>query len=221
MRCSSRGAASARSICWCGPSTTDGWARGCPSCSTACGRPRHSPGTEPLEWLLLTSVAASSERQAERVLEWHRLRWRIEDWHRVLKSGCKVEYLGHRRDERIERAVTIKAILAWRLTVMTPLGCDTPELPPSTLFTDLESAVLGDFALDRQLARPENLGRAVLTTARMGGYLNRKHDPAPGNQIMWEGYTRLATITQFYVRLIHLGPTSNLYQRLPKTTTYG
>ena len=73
---------------------------------------------------------------------------------------------------------------------------------------------------DRLLARPDNLGRAVLTTARMGGYLNREHDPAPGNQIMWQDYTRLATIAQFYERLIRLGPTSCLYQRLPQETTY-
>ncbi len=52
-------------------------------------------------------------------MEWYRLRWRIEDWHRVLKAGCKVEYLGHRRGERIERAVTINAVIAWRLAVLT------------------------------------------------------------------------------------------------------
>ncbi len=178
-------------------------------------------GAEPLEWFLLTSLEASSERQAERVLEWYRLRWRIEDWHRVLKSGCKVEYLGHRRGERIERAVTIKAVIAWRLTVMTLLGRDTPELAPDTLFSDTEIAALGDFATDRQLAPPDNLGRAVLTTAMLGGHLNRKHDLAPGNEVIWEGYTRLATIAQSYERLLRLGPTSNLYQSMPKSATCG
>ena len=61
---------------------------------------------EPLEWFLLTSLPVTSRQQALKILEWYRLRWRIEDWHRVLKSGCKVEYLGHRTGERIERAVT-------------------------------------------------------------------------------------------------------------------
>ena len=65
-------------------------------------------GAAPLEWFLLTSLEV-----AERVLDWYRLRWRIEDWHRVLKSGCQVEQLGHRRGERIERAV-----IAWRLTLV-------------------------------------------------------------------------------------------------------
>ena len=75
--------------------------------------------------------------------------------------------------------MTIKAVIAWRLTVMTLLGRDTPALPPDTLFSDTEIAALGDFATDRRLAPPDNLGRAVLTTARLGGYLNRKHDLAP------------------------------------------
>ena len=64
---------------------------------------------------------------AERMLNWYRLRWRIEDWHRVLKSGCKVEQLGHRREERIERAVAIRAVIAWRLTALTLLGRETPD----------------------------------------------------------------------------------------------
>ena len=171
-------------------------------------------GEEPLEWFLLTSLEVSGERDADRLLEWYRLRWRIEDWHRVLKSGCKVEYLGHRRGERIERAVAIKAVIAWRLTVMTLLGRDTPELQPGTLFSDLEIAALEDFATDRGLPTPDNLGRAVRTTAQLGGYLNRKHDSPPGHKIIWEGYTRLTTIAQSYERLIRLGQTSKLSQKM-------
>ena len=106
---------------------------------------------EPLEWFLLTSLPVTSRQQALKILEWYRLRWRIEDWHRVLKSGCKVEYLGHRTGERIERAVTINAVIAWRLTAMTLLGRDTPELPADILFSDIEIIALEDFAKDRKL----------------------------------------------------------------------
>ena len=121
---------------------------------------RNQPeGAERLEWFLLTTLAVQTQQEAERVLEWYKLRWRIEDWYRVLKSGCKVEYLGHRQGERIERAVTINAVIAWRLTLMTLLGRDTPELPADTLFTEIELATLGDFAQDRRQPPPDNLGR--------------------------------------------------------------
>ncbi len=178
-------------------------------------------GAEPLEWFLLTSLPMRSRADAERILTWYRLRWRIEDWHRVLKSGCRAEHLGHRRGERIERAVTIKAAIAWRLTVMTLPGRDTPELPPRDQFSDAELRAPGDFAKARQLPAPDNLGRAALTTAMLGGYLNRKHNPPPGREVLWEGYTRLATATQTYERLIDLDKASNLYRNLPLTKTHG
>ena len=87
---------------------------------------------EPIEWMLLTSLPVASARDAIRIVEQYRLRWRIEDWHRILKSGCKVEFLGHRTGERIERAVTINAVIAWRLAAMTLMGRETPELPISS-----------------------------------------------------------------------------------------
>ena len=173
-------------------------------------------GAERLEWFLLTTLAVQTQQEAERVLEWYKLRWRIEDWYRVLKSGCKVEYLGHRQGERIERAVTINAVIAWRLTLMTLLGRDTPELPADTLFTEIELATLGDFAQDRRQPPPDNLGRAVLTLAMLGGYLNykRKQYAVPGHKVMWEGYTRLATIAQTVERTRRLNEASLLYQKM-------
>ena len=176
---------------------------------------------EPLEWFLLTSLPVTSRQQALKILEWYRLRWRIEDWHRVLKSGCKVEYLGHRTGERIERAVTINAVIAWRLTAMTLLGRDTPELPADILFSDIEIIALEDFAKDRKLPPPDNLGRAVLILAMLGGYLNRKRDPPPGHAKLWEGYTRLATTAQTYERLLRLDRTSDFYKRLRPDKTCG
>ena len=200
------------------PPPSKGPLKGCEPVDMSVVHVREEPapaGAEPLEWFLLTSLEVRGERDADRLLEWYRLRWRIEDWHRVLKSGCKVTDLGLRRADRIQRAATIKAVIAWRLTVMTLLGRDTPGLPPGTLFSKLEIAALEDFATDRGLPAPDNPGRAVRTTAQLGGYLNRKHDPAPGHQIIWQGYTRLATIAQAYERLIRLGQTSKLSQKMP------
>ena len=171
-------------------------------------------GVRPLEWFLLTSVGVRSSREAKQVLEWYRLRWRIEEWHRVLKTGCKAEYLGHQSGDRIERAVTIKAVIAWRLMAMTLLGRTTPELPAEVLFSDMEILALKDFAQDRRLPLPDHLGGTVVTLARLGGYLNRNYDPPPGHQKIWEGYVRLATMAQTYERLIKLNRTSNLYERL-------
>jgi hypothetical protein len=99
-------------------------------------------GTEAVEWFLLTTVNITSPEDALECLRWYCLRWRIEDWHRVLKSGCAVERIAHDTAERIRRAVAINLVIAWRIMLMTLLGRETPELPPEVLFSDIELRVL-------------------------------------------------------------------------------
>ena len=146
---------------------------------------------KPLQWFLLTTVPLTSPADAEQVLHWYCLRWRIEDWHRILKTGCQIEKLGHATAERLARAIAINLVIAWRIMLLTLLGRETPRLPPELLFDDIEIRVLGAFAKSRNLAPPQTLGEAVMLVARLGGYLARKHDPPPGHQLMWYGYTQL------------------------------
>ena len=115
-------------------------------------------GGKPLEWLLLTSVEVKSRRQAVKVVEWYRARRRIKEWRRVLKSGCNLERLGMRSAERIERAATILAVIAWRLAAMAVLGHETPELPANIPFSNIKITAVDDFAKRRKLIRPSNFG---------------------------------------------------------------
>ena len=175
----------------------------------------HAPkGVKALEWLLLTTLAVKSQAQAEQVVQRYRLRWRIEDWHRVLKSGCKVELLAHRTEGRLQRAITINAVIAWRLAAMTLLGRETPELPMEVMFSELEIACLHDFAAHYRLPPPEDLGSAIVTMAILAGYQNRKHDPPPGCQKIWEGFIRLTIMTQVAEVLLSRADQGQLYQRL-------
>ena len=148
-------------------------------------------GGKPLEWLLLTTLPVKSAKQARKILEFYALRWRIEDYFKIVKSGCKVEHLNHRTADRIERAVTINAVIAWRIAAMTLLGRETPELDASVMFSDYELSALEVFAKPRNLDPPHDLAAAILIMAIMGGYLNRKNAPPPGHKIIWRGYTRL------------------------------
>lgn len=102
--------------------------------------------TEAIEWFLLTTVNVASPEDAVQCLRWYCLRWRIEDWHRVLKSGCRIEEIAHQTAERITRAIAIKLVIAWRIMLMTLLGRESPELPAQVLFSDLEIQVLQAYA---------------------------------------------------------------------------
>ena len=171
-------------------------------------------GVEPLHWFLLTTLPVQSRAQAEQVIQRYRLRWRIGDWHRVLKSGCKVELLAHRTESRQQRAITINAVIAWRLTVMTLLGRETPELPMEMMFSELEIACLQEFAAHYKLPPPTDSGSAIVTMAIIAGYQNRKHDPPPGNQKLWEGYLRLTIMTQMAEVLLGRADQGQLYKTL-------
>lgn len=149
------------------------------------------PETKAIEWVLLTTIDSASPDRAVTCLRWYCLRWRIEDWHRVLKSGCRIEAMAHDTAERLTRALAINLVIAWRIMVMTLLGRETPTLPAEVVFSDLEIQVLHAFARKRRLPPPLLLGDAVRLTARIGGYLARNNDPPPGHQLLWHGYSRL------------------------------
>ena len=156
------------------------------------------PGEPAVEWFLLTSLDVDSTETAVAVIGYYLRRWRIEDLFRVLKSGCRVEHLAFHTADRLQRAVTINTVIAWRLMVMTLLGRDVPGCDAQLLFTDIELRFLTDYAEELGLPPPDHLAAAVLLLAILGGYQNRTHDPPPGHQIMWRGYERMSIATIGY-----------------------
>jgi len=101
---------------------------------------------EPVEWFLLTTCAVSTPEQAQEILHWYCLRWRIEDWLRVLKSGCNIEKLQHKTAERLKRTIAINLVIAWRIMLLTLLGRECPQLAAEVLFSDVEMQVLKAWA---------------------------------------------------------------------------
>jgi len=115
----------------------------------------HPPkGAKALRWVLLTTVPIDSRKQALRCLRWYTLRWRIEEWHRVLKSGCRIESHQHHSAERLARAIAIDAVIAWRVMLLTLLGREVPEIPAQMIFAPWECTLL---KLLQPLVAPETI----------------------------------------------------------------
>ena len=118
-------------------------------------RETHRPrAAEPVEWFLLSTRTIDSVEQAQECLRWYGLRWRIEDWHRVLKSGCRIEALQHKTAQRLKRAIAINLVIAWRIMLMTLLGRQCPDLPVQVMFSDIEIDVLQAYAKKTAFASP-------------------------------------------------------------------
>jgi len=156
-------------------------------------------GSKQLEWLILTTMKIKTVSEAKDCIKWYCLRWRIEDWHRVLKSGCKTEDLANNTAERLKRAIAINLVIAWRIMLMTLLGRETPDLPCELLFSDLEIEVLRAYAKKKKLKSPETIKDMVNLVAKLGGYLSRANDSPPGHQLMWKGYKKLQLMCEGYI----------------------
>jgi Transposase DNA-binding len=72
-------------------------------------------GVEPLEWLLLTTWAVPTVEAAVERVEWYGVRFGIEVWHKVLKSGCRIEARQLETGERLQRCLPLYSVLAWRI----------------------------------------------------------------------------------------------------------
>ena len=105
----------------------------------------------------MTTREITQRGQAQDCVRWYCLRWRIEDWHRVLKSGCRIEALQHKTADRLTRAIGINLVIAWRIMLMTLLGRECPELPATVLFSDLEIEVLHAYAKKKASPSPPSL----------------------------------------------------------------
>jgi hypothetical protein len=140
------------------------------------------PNTDPLEWLLLTSLPITSFAEACQLIEYYTRRWLIERFHFVLKSGCALEKrrLGH--GQRLLRFLALANIVAWRLLWLTYLGRVEPDLPCTAVLADSEWKALYAF-IHKTAILPNDipsLAQATRWIASLGGFLGRKSDHHPG-----------------------------------------
>ena len=103
-----------------------------------CAKPRRRPASRRSSGSCSPVSTSTAPKPRSRSSAYYLRRWRIEDLFRVLKSGCRVEHLAFHTADRLQRAVTINTVIAWRLMVMTLLGRDVPGCDAQLLFTDIE-----------------------------------------------------------------------------------
>jgi hypothetical protein len=147
-----------------------------------------------IEWKLITDLPVSSRAEAIEKLEWYALRWKIEVFHKILKSGYKIEESKLRTADRLVNLIALCCILSWRIFWMTMVNRSDPAAPPSLVLTDIEMRLLDHLVRDQTNTPPRGVSRYLFKIARLGGYLGRTNDPPPGNKLMWKGFTRFVDI---------------------------
>jgi hypothetical protein len=153
-------------------------------------------GREKIDWKLITNLPVRSRKDALEKLAWYAMRWRIETFHKILKSGCRAEASKLRAAERIVNLIAVFCMLSWRIFWMTMMNRVAPDSSPLVALTELETHLL-DRLIPEKIAKRRvdaTLSHYLTKIARLGGYLARAKDSPPGNMVMWRGLSRLTDI---------------------------
>ena len=163
-------------------------------------RERDPPaGRARIEWKLITNMPVRSRAEAIEKLDWYAMRWKIETFHKILKSGCKAEESRLCTADRLTNLIAVFCILSWRIFWITMLGRSAPQAAAELAFTRIEIELPERVVHDTpHNAQAPPLVRNVIRLARLGGYLARASDPPPGNTVMWRGMRRLTGIQVGY-----------------------
>lgn len=150
------------------------------------------PGAEALEWLLLTSLPVDGRERAATVVAWYAVRWCIEVYFRVLKSGCQIKALRLGEEPSFLPCLALYMVVAWRVLFTLMLGRACPDVDCGVVFAPEEWRAAYLVVKRRPPPPlPPRLGEVVKLVASLGGYLGRNHDGPPGPKAMWVGLQRL------------------------------
>src|ERR1022692_1380108 len=153
-------------------------------------------GRDRIDWKLITDLPVTSRAEAIEKLRWYAMRWKIETFHKILKSGCHAEQSKLRTAERLVNLLATFCILSWRSFWLTMLNRSTRDARPTLAFTPLEIDLLNRLAAGHRKVNSsrQSLKSCLIQLACLGGYLSRAGDAPPGNTVIWRGMSRLTDI---------------------------
>ena len=154
-------------------------------------------GTQQLEWNLLTNLPVENFKQVVEKISWYKLRWHIEQFHKILKSGCAIEKCRLGTTERLYASITLYSIIAWRLFNLTmcnrlfPLGNALMILSAHELSA---LQILRNKSLNSAMNQFMSVAEATRAMAKLGGFLARKNNGEPGIITVWRGWNKVNSV---------------------------
>ena len=160
------------------------------------------PGVEPLRWVLYTFEPVTTAVEAEQVVAHYEQRPLIEEYHKALKTGCRLEARRYETAARLERVAAVSAVVAVRLLQLKTAAHRTPQRPARD-FAPAGWIELLALARRKPLDPDITIRDFLRQLAGLGGHLGRKCDGPPGWITLWRGAEKLHLLTrgaQLYAR---------------------
>lgn len=148
-------------------------------------------GVEPICWVLLTSLPVATLDQAWTVIEYYEARWLVEEYHKALKTGCRVTKRQLKTPERLEAMVGLMSVAAVRLLRLKSLARTSPEIPAQRVVPRVWLAMLKAARKGLRRVHDLTIGQFYREVAKLGGFLGRKGDGDPGWITIWRGWEKL------------------------------
>ena len=145
-------------------------------------------GETPVEWMLLTTEVVADIQMASTILRWYSYRWRVEEYHKIFKSGCQVERY-RLAAEGMKTLVGFLSVIAVELLQLTYLHRTQPTIDAIEVLNPLQLKVLK--AKSPKLPKVLTVAWAVEAIARLGGYLEHRRNTPIGIQVLWRGWLKL------------------------------
>ncbi len=159
-------------------------------------------GEEAVEWILLTDFKVRTLKKALQILKLYTLRWQIEVFHKILKSGCRVEDNPPEDVQRLRPRLAVQMVIAWRIHHVTLLGRECPDLPADVLFEEWEwKPMIAVFGGKQAPLVPPSLAQMIAWIAKAGGHIYRKGDRPPGPQTIWKGMAKMFAYGELWIAL--------------------
>jgi hypothetical protein len=148
-------------------------------------------GTEPIEWVLLTSLVVEDFEDAWAVIGYYEKRWLIEEWHKALKTGCRVTERQLKTKQRLEAMVGLLSVVSVRLLQLKSAARTEPDCPARRIIPRRWIILLTAI---RKHSKPKNAltaGQFYRELAKIGGFIGRTSDGDPGWLTLWRGWQKL------------------------------
>lgn len=132
-------------------------------------------GEDPIDWLLVTTEPVETKKQLLAVVDNYRSRWVVEDFFKVLKTGCAFEKRQLESYHALTNALAVFAVIAWRLLLIRALARQDPNSRATSAFSEAQLAILQHHL---NLSKPlVTTNDALLALARLGGHIRNNGDP--------------------------------------------
>ena len=158
----------------------------------------HESGKKGTEWFLLTTVTVKSEKEIEKLVQCYAHRWKIERFHFILKSGCKIEKNQAREYGRLSFLTLLYSVIAMQILNLTYHGKICPEISRGIVFVEEEWKVLCCCARkSKEIPESYSLKEAIYDLGVLGGTKGAPSDGMPGVRSIWQGLDVLYSLLAY------------------------